>query len=310
MIVNKIKTMAVKTGAFVFAVIMISSQMTVGVFAYTDFINRAKANNISQTAPAFNFELSSYTTDAYEPITVTLVNRTEVSTSQFFPVLCSEFLQYQGIVLGQNDVLNVSPDTKLYDGIVVNISTVEYVTETRTENVPFEVIEFDSQTVPKGETEIVQEGIDGKAERSYIVKYVNGVETQRALYDEKIITAPVEQTVNKGVGGVVTAKDGTQYRFTHYKVMEATAYTYVPGKTTMTTATGETLRKGIVAVDPKVIPMHTKMFIASDTVEYGLGQAEDTGGVIKGNIVDLAYMSYDECIQFGRRNMRVYFLED
>ena len=83
----------------------------------------------------------------------------------------------------------------------------------------------------------------------------------------------------------------------------------MPGLTTMTTATGATLAKGIVAVDPKVIPLHTKMYIASDTVEYGVGVAEDTGGAIKGDIVDLAYMSYDECIQFGRRNMWVYILE-
>ena len=77
----------------------------------------------------------------------------------------------------------------------------------------------------------------------------------------------------------------------------------------MTTATGATLAKGIVAVDPTVIPLHTSMYIASDTFEYGCGVAEDTGGVIKGNIVDLAFMSYDECISFGRRNMWVYILE-
>ena len=95
----------------------------------------------------------------------------------------------------------------------------------------------------------------------------------------------------------------------YYKQMEATAYTYVPGLTTMTTATGRRLQKGIVAVDPKLIPLHTKLYITSDTVDYGYGEAEDTGGVIKGNIVDLAFMSYDECIQFGRRQMIVYILE-
>ncbi|MBR2020829.1 MAG: hypothetical protein IJ939_00185, partial [Clostridia bacterium] len=52
-----------------------------------------------------------------------------------------------------------------------------------------------------------------------------------------------------------------------------------------------------------------KMFITSDSWEYGLGVAEDTGGAIKGNIIDLAYMNYDTCIQFGRRQMQVYFLD-
>ena len=118
----------------------------------------------------------------------------------------------------------------------------------------------------------------------------------------------VDTIVNVGIGGTVTAKDGTVYEYNYRKQMEATAYTYIPGKTTMTTATGQRLRKGIVAVDPKVIPLHTKMFITG-SVEYGLGVAEDTGGVIKGNIVDLAYMSYSECIQFGRRQMQVYILD-
>ncbi|MBO4951264.1 MAG: 3D domain-containing protein [Clostridia bacterium] len=130
-----------------------------------------------------------------------------------------------------------------------------------------------------------------------------------ALYTEFHVSDPVNEVVNVGVGGTVAAKDGTVYSYNYRKQMEATAYTYLPPYTTMTTATGETLRKGIVAVDPKVIPLHTRMFITSDKIEYGLGVAEDTGGKIKGNIVDLAYMSYDECIQFGRRQMQVYILD-
>jgi len=52
------------------------------------------------------------------------------------------------------------------------------------------------------------------------------------------------------------------------------------------------------------------MYIASDTFEYGYGVAEDTGGAIKGNIIDLAFLTVDECYNFGRRNIWVYFLED
>ena len=155
---------------------------------------------------------------------------------------------------------------------------------------------------------MVSAGASGKATRTYLVKYVDGKKVDEALYTEFTTQNPVNEVVNVGVGGTVTAKDGTVYEYNYRKQMEATAYTYVPGKTTMTTATGERLRKGIVAVDPKVIPLHTKMFITG-TIEYGLGVAEDTGGVIKGNIVDLAYMSYDECIQFGRRQMQVYILD-
>ena len=50
------------------------------------------------------------------------------------------------------------------------------------------------------------------------------------------------------------------------------------------------------------------MFVTG-SVEYGYCEAEDTGGAIVGNKIDLAYPTYDECIQFGRRNVVVYILE-
>lgn len=191
---------------------------------------------------------------------------------------------------------------------LVNTQKAEFELETRIENTPYGVKEVGVDTIPRGSREKVSAGVEGKVKRTYLVKYVNGEKTGEALYVEEPVSKCVDEVVNVGIGGTVTANDGTVYTYNYRKQMEATAYTYVPGKTTMTTATGETLRKGIVAVDPKVIPLHTKMFITG-SVEYGLGYAEDTGGVIKGNIVDLAYMSYDECIQFGRRQMQVYILD-
>jgi 3D (Asp-Asp-Asp) domain-containing protein len=51
------------------------------------------------------------------------------------------------------------------------------------------------------------------------------------------------------------------------------------------TATGTGVYKGIVAVDPRVIPLGTRMYIPG----YGYGTAADTGGSITGNIIDLGY---------------------
>lgn len=185
---------------------------------------------------------------------------------------------------------------------------VEFKIEARVEEIPYGADETGIDTIPKGTRQVVSAGIPGTIKRTYLVKYVDGQRTDEALYTEQILSNPVNEVANVGVGGTVTANDGTVYNYNYRKQMEATAYTYLPPYTTMTTATGQTLRKGIVAVDPKVIPLHTKMFITG-SVEYGLGVAEDTGGAIKGNIVDLAYMSYDECIKFGRRQMQVYILD-
>lgn len=71
------------------------------------------------------------------------------------------------------------------------------------------------------------------------------------------------------------------------------------------TSTGQRLRKGIVAVDPKVIPLGTKMYIPG----YGYGVAADIGSAIKGNKIDVAFESRKEALQFGRRNIVIQILE-
>ena len=72
------------------------------------------------------------------------------------------------------------------------------------------------------------------------------------------------------------------------------------------TSIGLVAARGIVAVDPRVIPYYTKMYIPG----YGIAMAGDTGGAIRGNRVDLFMDSYEEAINWGRRNVEVYILED
>ncbi len=72
------------------------------------------------------------------------------------------------------------------------------------------------------------------------------------------------------------------------------------------TAIGLRVRHGIVAVDPRVIPLGTRLYIPG----YGEALAADTGGAIKGNKIDLAFESLAECYRFGRRRIRVYLVED
>lgn len=68
---------------------------------------------------------------------------------------------------------------------------------------------------------------------------------------------------------------------------------------------------GRVAVDPRVIPLGTRMYIetADGSLIYGYAVAADTGGAIKGNIVDLYFNTYQECVNFGRRAVKVYILD-
>ncbi len=91
-----------------------------------------------------------------------------------------------------------------------------------------------------------------------------------------------------------------------YILMTATAYN-IQG----TTASGMASGFGKVAVDPNVIPLGTQLRIESTDSwpSYGYAVAADTGGDIQGNRIDLFYDSYDECIQFGRREVKVYIID-
>lgn len=244
-----------------------------------------------------------------DPVSVTLVKNGVEHPYTYFPVTCSDFLLFADVTLTPADTVNVSADTVLYDNMMIDVSTVEYSEVTEEVPMPYEneIVEVD--TIPKGTYNVLEEGADGVKRVTYLVKTFGGEVVMKEVVAEDVITPPVRGKVEYGVGGTVTSNAGVTYNYSYVKIMEATAYTYVPGLTTWTTATGARLDKGIVAVDPRVIPLHTQMFITSDNFEYGYGKAEDTGGVIKGNIVDLAFLTYDECIQFGRRNMRVYILE-
>jgi len=94
------------------------------------------------------------------------------------------------------------------------------------------------------------------------------------------------------------------------KVLDLTATAYGPGtkdngKWDNLTYVGTTVRKGVVAVDPKVIPMGTKLWIEG----YGEAIAEDQGSAIKGNRVDLAFNSRQEALDYGIKNVKAYVLK-
>jgi len=67
------------------------------------------------------------------------------------------------------------------------------------------------------------------------------------------------------------------------------------------TATGTRTKYGTIAVDPKVIPYGTKIYVPG----YGWGIASDCGGGISGNMVDLWFPTYSQCINWGSRYVKI-----
>ena len=88
--------------------------------------------------------------------------------------------------------------------------------------------------------------------------------------------------------------------------VEATAYSPDDPHAGPRTSSGTKVRRGIIAVDPAVIPLGTRVYIP----DYGEAVAEDTGGAIKGNRIDIAFDTYEEAINFGRQSLQIYIIDD
>lgn len=93
-------------------------------------------------------------------------------------------------------------------------------------------------------------------------------------------------------------------RYSRQLTMAASAYTVYDAGNGSTTARGHLVRRGLVAVDPNVIPLGTRLYVTG----YGYAIADDIGGSIKGNRIDLAFENRDEALQFGRQRVTVYIL--
>ena len=196
------------------------------------------------------------------------------------------------------------------------------------EEVAFDTVRVANPEMKKGTEQVVQEGVNGVRTSIYEVVFSNGQELSRQFVEEVDSTA-VDQIVEYGTAadatvntksaissvsknndgsGMLTLADGSTLSFSAVKSMTATAYTAGHGGVDKCTATGTSVRVGTVAVDKRVIPLGTKLYIVTnDGIVYGTAVAEDTG--VKGNKIDLYFDTYQQCINFGRRGCTVYILK-
>ncbi len=126
---------------------------------------------------------------------------------------------------------------------------------------------------------------------------------------ENAVVKPDEDS-DAGKGGTLVTPSGDEIRYKKALNVTATAYT-TEGHKNKRTARGTIARVGAIAVDPRVIPLGTRVYIEIPGGKwfYGYAVCEDTGGAIKGNIIDLFFNTESECLKFGRRKAIVYILE-
>lgn len=235
-----------------------------------------------------------------------------------------DFLGENNIALSEFDQISPALDTVLGKDsrIVLAKSEVEIVT--KTEEIPFKTVSVPNYQADVGSSTVKTEGENGIKETSYMRIWRNGEVVHETPTEEIVVKEPVNKVVEYGTamasvnyrGGSVNRESITYSRMVQ---MTATAYDLSyqscgkrPGDRGYgITASGMRAQRGVVAVDPRVIPLGTKLYIesADGSYVYGYAVAGDTGGAIKGNKIDLFMDSYSECMSFGRRTVNVYILD-
>ena len=225
--------------------------------------------------------------------------------------VAKEFTTHHGTVGEVLQDMNINLDgrtvyppleTKITDGMIIHVLARKSFLSREEVEVPFGTQVINDAEMAFGAKKVEKEGVKGKD----LVTYENitrpGRE-QKIELDRQRIAEPVNEIVRQGVAQSILTPDGyVKYKKKIYG--EATAYTWGGGATGHTSI-GLWPKRGIVAVDPRVIPYYTKLYIPG----YGMAIAGDTGGAIVGTRIDLFMDSLHECYQWGRRGVEIYILE-
>ncbi len=278
-------------------------------------LNTSKKGNITDVTIGYIFN-------------VTIKAGDKVITVKTAKATVENILKRAGILLDANDIVKPSKDTVISKDCTIEFSDVEYVTGTYEEVIPCSLATVYSDEHEKGTNTIVR-GIDGKQQVFYTAKTVNGKETEKKIDNVVVLSNAVDGkqiigtaapkstavTTSEQVRAVSTLKpvsaiqlDGNGVPVNYKKCIktQATGYTYTGHKC----ATGVTPQPGYIAVNPKVIPYGTKMYIKSSDGKYiyGYAVAADTGGFVRSrpNNVDLFFASHSAAVAFGRRDVEIY----
>lgn len=253
----------------------------------------------------------------------------------------NDALKLAGFKVDKYDYVEPSVDTVIDDTVYIDYVNVDYVKGSYKKAIPFKTNTVYSDKTDKGVTTLI-EGTKGIKQVNYTEKYINGEMVKKTVTGSKIIKKAVNARkiigtrvvevkkpvkVTKKTEAVKTSssvksvsvlkpskeikldKNGNPVSYKSKMTVRATAYTYTGNNC----ATGVAPKPGYIAVNPKVIPYGTKMYIktANGSFIYGYAVAADTGGFIRNypTGVDLFMTTESACVNFGVKNVEIYILE-
>lgn len=202
-----------------------------------------------------------------------------------------------GVSLDGLDYTIPATTTPIVPGMDVRVIRVTEEIITEQEEVPFETVFQADADLALDNRRVLQAGQRGVFQRTLRVRYENGIEIRREIEDETLLQEPRNQIIGYGTQVIVRTLDTPDGPVEYWRRLRMYATSYYPAQLgSNTTSIGMTLRTGIIAIDPRIIPYRTNLYVPG----YGQGIAADTGGPRSTPYwVDLGY-SDEEWIPWSR----------
>ncbi len=224
-------------------------------------------------------------------VTVTADGRTFGTRTQAETI--AQMLVQEDIALHDKDYTTPALTTAISPGMVVQLTRVREETVTESEAIPFSTVRQPDGNMELDQSRVATPGKPGTRKRTTRIVFENGKEVRRFVEREWIDEEPATQTVAYGTRVVIRTAITADGPIEYWRVLRVWATYYTAATSGKErdhpqygiTRTGIWATKGVIAVDPDVIRLHTPMYVPG----YGFGAAEDTGGLILGMHIDLAF---------------------
>lgn len=242
---------------------------------------------------------------------VTLIVNGEEKQISTFKSDVQDLLVAEGVKYDKNDIVTKDLDEKLNDGMEIEVINVTEEVIKESKSVPFEVNVVEDKDLLKGQTKVEEEGKAGENQLVYKITYHNGKQVEKTFVEEVVSEKPINKIIKKGTKveevKVASSRGESSRKISSnanskgkYMSVVATAYT---GDSI--TSTGKKPKWGTIAVDPTVIPYGTKVYIPQFNKTF---IAEDCGGAIKGNKIDIFMNDESSVYNWGRKTIDIYIV--
>ncbi|WP_026824773.1 3D domain-containing protein [Exiguobacterium marinum] len=294
--------------------------------------------------PSVRTPVTNGMTIRYQPVVaVNLIVGQDALTIYTMATDVKQLLTEENIDVTESDTVIPALSTSIREGLTITVNTNRDVVQYESQLIPFEVVEEEDETLDEGVKQTVQVGVPGLERTRYALTVENGTITNRTKTEVETLRKTTPQIIKVGTKEVVestteptTADESSPFipeaeveiveapktddvlDFSSAKqlLVEATAYTNNPEDTV--TYNGRVLTRSgydvtdtilfegmrIIAVDPAIIPLGTRVYVEG----IGMAIALDTGSAIKGQKIDIMMDEKEEAVTFGRKPLTIWVI--